>query len=694
MFRFPPNLDEPFVHAIRAGHQRFEAVQQQRLVGNDDASGQTVVDWSNDFHAVATQLTENGDNDVNVLWSLTTMVLQVGLQGERNVNFSQAFCAWYNTHFIDADATSELMSVFSDVPLNEPLSNLAPLFRQVCQFVLRLFAFGRFKEAAELLHQALERLRQEPGIERTYLDEPAEQRLADVLRLLMRPFNASSADESEFIYWRECAHRVVYDARVELKRESEDERHPAAELKNLALNLLLVMTGDRMAMKDASRAIEADLNILDYVCGICSAVKPFLTLSQVHELLIVVQDEADPLPVHHWYLDIVTFILKVREKEQMTVAMDAVYQATTDERFVSEGIESVPEGESEEAAHAILFRRAFCLRFLAVHVADLCAPSFVGDISDMESTFIRHRLITSFVTTYLIQPELLVCRLRYCAYATLMDPHVTYQTLIVSIPWAVQDKRFLSVVERTVLAGLDEGSLLQRKIREFVKLRLPRSKTVDLWFRSFYDVVREGLEGIMQAVIVNDLKNSHTVVGAVRLAADIQRFSAVEGFLFPLLQQQDFFSSAASRQIGEAVHNGHLELRSFASNPKILVALEACATVFDAHMFARVSSSSDPLRATILKRALSSCSNFCSPPAARFDVLISFNALIEIAEAYVLGIESIRGHDSVERKAAHLLVCNTFVMHMDSSARLEGDDYGQRLDSLGRRILMCMSHME
>ncbi|CUG84136.1 Hypothetical protein, putative [Bodo saltans] len=550
------SITPALLSSVRAGSDAFLQLQRMRIAAHETPilhfSRRAASEQS--YSRLDAPLGDERDVDTEIIWDLVNRVLGMLEAGVDATDAALSYATWYRTYFTSIDELHKIRDqIVTAVPSAAPEA-LDDLWASVLVVILRSFLAGHLDMAAGLTTAALGGLRHR-GIRFSPEDEAC---FSDIIRLM----TVEARTASQFLNWRDEASRLINDARYTFSPEksTDDPQAPQSQLRALALDLLVMMSGDIPLVLDSCNNTGVDA--LGFACALCSLIHPFTTLDEVHKLFktAVVQAEDEG----HWMNPAVEAILGCQTTTDFISAMEVLHN-TADQLFGPRSERSgADESEAEEVRRDTELKR-FCLSFMTAHVADICLPSIIPTPPHTDLLFIRNHLVDAYVSQFIGHSSLWATGLTYTAFSPLQDPRRMqgYITEQVSM-WCTKDVTVSKQYHQFYRNHLEPGSPLQRELRQTLRAICDgASKTLEQWIHSFDEAVQYANFFLNEAVI-HPLWNSGRHAEALWEAVLAQQTGLVQRHIGECLAREDVLVARAPQlvitHVGEAVQNGLIPL--------------------------------------------------------------------------------------------------------------------------------------
>jgi hypothetical protein len=681
--------------SVRAGADAFLQLQRMRISAHETPilhfSRRAASEQS--YSRLDAPLGDERDVDTEIIWDLVNRVLAILEAGIDASDAALAYASWYRTYFTSIDELHKIRDQITiAVPSSAPEA-LDDLWGTVLTVILRTFLAGHLDMAAGLMTAALHGLRHR-GIRLSPEDEAC---FSDIIRLM----TVEARTAAQFLNWRDEASRLINDARYTFSPEKspDDPQAPQSQLRALALDVLVMMSGDIPLILDSCNNIGVDA--LGFACALCSLIHPFTSLDEVHKLFktAVVQDENEG----HWMNPAVDAILGCQTTTDVVHAMYVLHN-TADDVFGD------TFDDDEEHSRYLEIKR-FCLSFLTAHVADICLPSALPPPPHTDLLFIRNDLVKAYVSQFIGHSSLWATGLTYIAFSPLQDPRFIQESITTHVAtWCAADAVVRKQYRQLYRNHLEAGSPLQHDLRQTLRVICDgASKTLEQWFHSFDEAVQYANFVVNEAVI-NQSWSAGRHAEALWEAVAAQQTGLVQRHLGESLAQEDVLVAKAPRvvvtQVGEAVQNG-------------LIPLDRCPNGMLSTMLRLASALVDVLEQPTLNpdtHMASSSSSTASQSPSSYVTFVDPRQRLASTE-YILqhGLDALhtvtlirvirgslqmleREHQGYEETLSHLLIVNTVVNKLCCRAKAttarkqrEGQSWTPQLNALRVQVTMRLA---
>ncbi|CCW69384.1 unnamed protein product [Phytomonas sp. Hart1] len=584
-----PDSAVPIIIALQ---DVFLHLQRKRLEGWAASVDNSLSSWSELYRS---QVVPLGDDLVNRIWGLISTILQIlENDGSLNVNASTAVVAWYWNNMLDEDYIKEKIMVlhgedFDDFSDNE-IEEIGMFYLDMIE---RTFFSGKFLVTFSLIDALMGALRGrgENDSENPFSVE-IEECMADVQRLL----SSSFSDPDSFEEWRSNANQQVYVARrvlgdVNSNTDPSARKLIAQSLCAVSLNILLIISGDSQLIQE--RCIECGYTFVDYITALCAIIKPFCTLSELRDAVETSVDTWTGRGVEvEWDFVIIREVFKAANVEDIVYAMQAICTEVVTRiswdplEMDGDDVASEEEGDDDqEECEAVSLPQAgtpstryFALLSITAHLADLCAPALVAFPDQIELTFIRNNLITSYVKLFAYNPRTWKIAGTYLAHLALLNPQELRHLVLYAARWAAVEHRFYHSLVAFCHTMWDSSCPHQTVMRRQLKDKLGEHPTVQQWLDALDFERLSTMKNVHHTIIAKRIE-LHDIVTVAWYAVETDTPHLLEFKLKQLLRAPTALADDQLCSVGAAVHNSFIQLDT-CTTVEMAHSLLVCAGIF------------------------------------------------------------------------------------------------------------------
>eukprot|EP00758_Cryptobia_borreli_P005507 Tbor_TRINITY_DN4901_c0_g1::TRINITY_DN4901_c0_g1_i1::g.9976::m.9976 len=348
-----------------------------------------------------------------------------GPPGNGSVHFLFWFLECNDIPLSTMDAAFDQIQIDSTIMMGELVSFAGLIWAS--------FVRGQCHWTVKLMDALLIRMRRELTFT---ADE--EREFSSIIGFLIEIISLREGNLSHhmFLRWQSQAVRAVESARSVLAPRVEDDERVVLIKCDIFMKILLVCSGDPQCLKEIH---SITLDPVEVMCGICSVVKPFMSMRELQQQIRIVFGNVD----NNWYHEVVlglftstTFFDVVTVMEALSDAASMMLRQANSSVLLS-GSDDLDTVEYDERMEAL------SLLYIAAHTSDICAPPFAAGQSKknqaMSAVHQRNKITREYVlaitpdTTFLFRRPLLDAALSYIAWSPLIDVEVLPRVLAPSL---------------------------------------------------------------------------------------------------------------------------------------------------------------------------------------------------------------------------------------------------------------------
>lgn len=541
------------VTSVRSGFDAFAQLQKLKL-GAEGATPQYSRRSASEqsYSRLDVPLGDDRDIGVEILWNLVNVVLELieSSNVQHNTAAARAFTAWYQCHFVVvADLETNRSEILTQL-VQMPMDSVVECWPTVMQVILRAFLSGCFAASAGLIEAAMAVLRHHNG---AAFRPEEESCITDIVRLLAVGFHS----QGDFLQWQAAASQLVTDARYVLNPQaSSDAPGPATQLRHLALDVLVMMSGDIPLILESCNYLE--IHAIGFAAALCAIINPFVALPELRR--IFASALAQCRTTGPWFTEPVEAILAAERTADLVDAMEVVSEAGTKTGDVV---------------------RKFCVAYMAAHVADLCLPALLPSPAEIQLLVTRNRLLLGYVAQFQKSSILWNVALMYLASSPLLNPDCLRQLVCDSIaPLCARDSKLFRRFESMYREYVDSKGVYQNVFRSALRAVADSSDVLERWFNAWDEVARFSKFEVTEAVVEQKWA-SERHAEAVWEALESQQVGTVQSRLKDALREADVLSSQVVCRIGDGVQNGFIALHACPNGSSFSTMLRVAAAVVD-----------------------------------------------------------------------------------------------------------------
>lgn len=540
------------------------------------------------------QLLKNEDcpQSIRAFWSLAT---ELALLIENNGDISALVIAptireWFAKWFVSTLNTKNKLKGGRRVSV---LQNSAP---KIFENLRLLFVTGQFEEAAELLDDIIECVREmDPDI----LTAEDESAFIDLKQLMMEAYNMT---EEKLNDWKTRATNALFSLQGVLEKRRSSTRKVtsceavvAQELGRFCLEALLMISGDEQNILEW--CLKHKQNLLIFTVAVGTMTRPFATLAEVYEIC---QDEQlnsihSDSPDFQWVDRVFTALLSCSSMNAFCSAAQMISQTAMDLGWQGDykGMYTVSEDEDSDgefseglfnpdaleqcsklSAPGVQTANYFFLTHMAAHIADL--SGFMLIQGDVQMLHVRNGLISNYISMFSPFVSTFKCAFMYLGFSPLMNPAVYDQAmqemvevLLHTGEWTdAEDLR--DAWDNLIAFGFnmwDADSATQAVIRRALNEGFRLDRTLNLWFDAL-EQLRQTSWRESHVQLVRWLMDRKEYADAVRAAVVARVDSCLVDTLVDTLRSDQVLQDDFVWSVGRGVLCGHIPCLPPAKQPQ------------------------------------------------------------------------------------------------------------------------------